>query len=154
MQQLRVRHFNATRRVLRYLKANPALGILLWADTPLHVLAYCDSDWGACPLARQSLTGYFVTLGASPVSWKTKKKTTISRSSIEEEYRSMVVLTSDLIWLKSLLASLDVHHAKKMKLFCDSQATMHIVKILSFTNVLKISKSIAILFIKDLSVVK
>ena len=70
----------------------------------------------------------FVTLGASPVSWKTKKQTTVSRSLVEVEYHSMATVTTELVWLESLQASLGVFHAQKMKLFCDSQTAMHTAK--------------------------
>ena len=76
-------HMEAARRVLRYLKGNPGQGLLLKVTPDLNVSAFCDSDWGACPLTRRSLSGYFVTIGGSPVSWKTKKQTTVSRSSVE-----------------------------------------------------------------------
>lgn len=114
--------------MLRYLKGNPGLGLLLRADNNLQVYAYYDSDWGACPLMRRSLTGYFVTLNGSPVSWKTKKHATVSHSSVEAKYRSMATATSELVWLKSLLASLVVFLDQRMKLFCNSQAAMHIAK--------------------------
>jgi hypothetical protein len=65
-------------------------------------------------------------LGGSPISWKTKKQPTVSRSSAEAEYRSMANATCELIWLKSFLNSLGVIHDKPMKLFCDSQAVLHI----------------------------
>jgi len=44
------------------------------------------------------------------MSWKTKKQTTISCSSVEVEYCSMALVTDELVWLKSLLASLGVFH--------------------------------------------
>ena len=121
-------HMEAARRVLRYLKGNPGQGLLLKADADLNVFAFCDSDWGACPLTRRSLTGYFVTIGGSPVSWKTKKQSIVSRSSAEAEYRAMATVTSELIWIKSFLSSLGIFLAKPMKLYCDNQAALHIAK--------------------------
>ena len=93
-------------RVLHYVKDTPDSGILLQENSELQLSTYCDSDWGACPLMRRSLIEYLVTLRGSPVSWKTKRQTTASRSLAEEKYRSMAVATSELIWLKSFLASL------------------------------------------------
>ena len=128
MQEPKEEHMEAARRLLRYLKGNPGQGLFLKSDSNLQVYAYCDSDWGACPLTRRSLTGYFVTIGGSPVSWKTKKQTTVSRYSAEAEYRAMANVTSELIWIKSFLASLGVFLHKPMKLYCDNQAALHIAK--------------------------
>ncbi|KAJ4754029.1 Retroelement pol polyprotein-like [Rhynchospora pubera] len=119
-------HYEAALRVMRYLKSNPGQGILLRAESELQLNAYCDSDWASCPITRRSVTGYFVMIGCSPVSWKTKKQPTVSRSSAEAEYRSMASVTCELIWLKSFLSSLDIDHVKPMKLHCDSQAAIHI----------------------------
>lgn len=38
----------------------------------------------------------------------------------------MASVTCELIWLKSLLSSLGIDHNQPMKLFCDSQAALHI----------------------------
>ena len=128
MQAPREEHMSAARRVLRYIKGSPDCGIVINAHTDLQLIGYCDSDWGACPLTRRSLTGYLVTLGGSPISWKTKKQTTVSRSSAEAEYRSMAAVTSELVWLKSLLASFGIFHTQVMRLSCDSQSALHIAK--------------------------
>ena len=103
MQQPKEEHMTAAWRVLCYLKGNLGQGLLMQSASNLQVLAYCDSDWGACPLTHRSLTGYFITLGGSPVSWKTKKQTTVSRSSAEAEYRAMAATTSEIIWIRSFL---------------------------------------------------
>ncbi|KAL8099713.1 hypothetical protein AgCh_032101 [Apium graveolens] len=73
-------------------------------------------------------TGWIIFLGCSPVSWKTKKRQTVSRSSAEVEYRSMVAITSELKWLKALLGSLGVEHPRAMNLFCDSKCSLHIAQ--------------------------
>ncbi|KAJ4771370.1 Retroelement pol polyprotein-like [Rhynchospora pubera] len=119
-------HYDAAIRVMRYLKGSPGQGILLSANSDLTLYGYCDSDWATCPLTRRSLTGYFVMLGTSPISCKTKKQHTVSRSSAEAEYRSMATTACELTWLKALLQSLGVSHAQPMKLMCDSQAALHI----------------------------
>ena len=119
-------HWEATLRVVRYLKGHPGQGLLLRRDSDLQLNAYCDSDWATCPLSRRSLTGYFIMLSASPISWKTKKQPIVARSSAEAEYRSMAVTSGELVWLKSLLQSLGVLHVMPMRLFCDSQAALHI----------------------------
>ena len=132
MQEPRMEHWEAALRVVRYLKGTPGQGILLRADSELTLEGWCDSDWAACPLTRRSLTGWIVFLGQSPISWKTKKQNTVSRSSAEAEYRSMAAVTGELKWLKGLLLSLGVHHSKAIKVFSDSQSALHIAKNLIF----------------------
>ena len=128
MQEPKSEHWEAALRVVRYLKGTPGQGILLRSDSDLSLQGWCDSDWAACPITRRSLTGWLVFLGHSPISWKTKKQTTVSRSSAEAEYRSMAAITCELKWLKGLLLSLGVHHPKAIKLFCDSQSALHIAR--------------------------
>ncbi|PKI51171.1 hypothetical protein CRG98_028458 [Punica granatum] len=75
-------NWDAAMRVLRYLKQSPGHGIFLRPNS-LELEVYCDSDWVSCPMTRRSITRYFVTLGGCPISWKTKKQSTVSCSSAE-----------------------------------------------------------------------
>ena len=93
MQQPKEDHWHATLRVVRYLKQNPGQGILLSSKCDLRLHGWCDVDWASCPLTRRSLTGWIIFLGDSPISWKTKKKHIVSRSSAEAEYCSMAMTT-------------------------------------------------------------
>ncbi|GAA0169997.1 transmembrane signal receptor [Lithospermum erythrorhizon] len=69
-----------------------------------------------------------VFLGGSPISWKTKKQKTVSRTSAEAEYRSMAALTTELKWLNMLFLDPGVLHFAPMTLFCDSQSALHIAQ--------------------------
>ncbi|GKU87876.1 hypothetical protein SLEP1_g2207 [Rubroshorea leprosula] len=126
MQNPRQEHHEAAMRVLRYIKGSPGQGILLPSVGPLTLTTYCDADWAGCPITRRSTTGYFISLGNSPISWKSNKQAIVSRSSAEAEYRAMAMTLSELIWLKSLLSDLCIPHEQPMTLYCDNQAAIHI----------------------------
>lgn len=126
MQKPKEDHWLAALKCVRYLKGTLGQGVLLKADSPLHLTGWCDSDWASCPLTRKSLTGWIVQFGDSPISWKTKKQKTVSCSSAEAEYRAMAAITRELRWLKALLLDLGINHKDPMSLRCDSQAALHI----------------------------
>ncbi|WVZ19078.1 hypothetical protein V8G54_006400 [Vigna mungo] len=128
MQQPREEHWRAALRMVRYLKGQPGQGVLLKRESDLRLYGWCDSDWATCPLTCRSITGWIVFLGQSPISWKTKKQHTVSRSSAEAEYRSMANTTCELKWLQGLLLSLGIPHSVPMNLYCDNQAALHIAK--------------------------
>lgn len=67
-----------------------------------------------------------VQLGASSVSWKTRKQPTVSKSSAEAEYRAISCLTSELLWIKSILKDLGISHDQPMKIYCDSKSAIYI----------------------------
>lgn len=97
---------DAALQVLSYLKGTPGQGILLPAIGGLSLEVFCDSDWGGCPMTQRSRTGYFISLGGAPISWRTKKQTMVSRSSTEAEYCAMTATVSEVLWLRWLLIKL------------------------------------------------
>nr|KYP62968.1 hypothetical protein KK1_017529 [Cajanus cajan] len=101
-------HHQATFRVLRYLKGTPGLGVFLSAHSSLQLKAFSDFDWAGCVDSRRSITGFSVYLGSSLISWHSKKKTTVSKSSSEAEYRALASTTCELQWITYLLEDLRV----------------------------------------------
>ncbi|XP_019230719.1 PREDICTED: uncharacterized protein LOC109211623 [Nicotiana attenuata] len=85
LQDPREPHLQAAYHMLRYLKKDLTLGLYFSNADNLSLVAYCDSDWAACPDSRRSVYGYVVFLGGSPISWKSTKQETISLSLAEAE---------------------------------------------------------------------
>ena len=96
MDKPRIPHLDAAHKVLRYLKQSPGQGILLSTSSAIQLHAYCNVDWARCRDTPRSVTSYCILLGKSPISWKTKKQTTVSRSSAEAEYRSMAATCCEI----------------------------------------------------------
>lgn len=89
MQSPRIIHLAVLEHTLCYTFHTATQGILLKATDQLTLQAFTDSDWAACSDSRRSITGYILLLGQSPITWKSKKQSTVSRSSSDVEYRAM-----------------------------------------------------------------
>ncbi|GAA0139646.1 transmembrane signal receptor [Lithospermum erythrorhizon] len=127
VNQPREVHWRATVHVLKYLKGSPSRGLFYPTQLSFKLDAFSDADWGTCPETRRSLSGYCIFLGKSLISWKTKKQTTVSKSSAEAEYRSLASSVCELQWITYLLKDLLVKIDTPICLWCNSQAVIHIM---------------------------
>ena len=124
LQQPRTSHLQALLHTLAYIQGTSTKGILLSGAAHLKLQAFSDSDWAACPISRRSVSGYLILLSTSPLSWKSKKQSTVSRSSSE----AMAQAASEITWLVRLLQELGVTNLTPIQLNCDNQSALHIAK--------------------------
>ena len=116
-------HLEAVKRVLRYIKGNLSYGIH-FTPGPLTLTAFSDADWAGDPSDRRSTTGLLVFLGPSPISWSSKKQTTVDRSSIEAEYRALATTTAKVSWLHILFKELRIFLSYVPVLWCDNASAI------------------------------
>lgn len=125
-------HHDAAIHVLRYIKSSPAQGLFYPSDSTLQLKGFSDSYWATCLDTRKSVTGYYVFLGSSLISWKSKKQSTVSRSSSEAEYRTLASTVCELQWLTYLLTDVQIPFLPPALLYCDSQSARHLASNSSF----------------------
>ena len=126
MHEPRKPHWEATLRVLRYIKGIPGQGLVVPSEINLRLQAYCDSDWGGCRTSRPLISRFCIFLGNSIIPWKSKKQTNVSRSSAEAECRAVTNTCLELAWLRYILQDLKVPLSEPALLYCDNQASLQI----------------------------
>ncbi|GJS39713.1 putative ribonuclease H-like domain-containing protein [Tanacetum coccineum] len=89
----KVPHLYAMKRIFRYLKGQPKLGLWYPKDSPFDLVAYTNSDYAGASLDRKTTTGGYQFLGCRLISWQWKKHTVVENSTTEAEY--VAALNSD-----------------------------------------------------------
>nr|GFA50213.1 uncharacterized mitochondrial protein AtMg00810-like [Tanacetum cinerariifolium] len=79
-------YLNAVKKIFKYLKGQPNLGLWYPRYSPFQLEAYSDSDYAGSHGDRKSTTGGCQFLGRRLISWQCKKQTVVATSSTEAEY--------------------------------------------------------------------
>nr|GEU89577.1 uncharacterized mitochondrial protein AtMg00810-like [Tanacetum cinerariifolium] len=79
-------NLEAVKKIFKYLKGQPKLGLWYPKESPLVLEAYSDSDYAGANKDRKSTTGGCQFLGRRWISWECKKQTIVATSSTKAEY--------------------------------------------------------------------
>ncbi|GJR90565.1 putative ribonuclease H-like domain-containing protein [Tanacetum coccineum] len=79
-------HLNAVKRIFKYLKGKPNLGLWYPRESSFDLEAFSNSDYAGANLDRKSTTGGCQFLGRRLISWQCKKQTIMATSTTEAEY--------------------------------------------------------------------
>ncbi|GJS23292.1 hypothetical protein Tco_0451924 [Tanacetum coccineum] len=123
----KVSHLHAVKRIFRYLKGQPKLGLWYPKDSPFDLKAYTDSDYAAASLDKKSTTRCSQFLGKRLISWQCKKQTIVANSTTEAEYVVASSCCGQVLWIEN--QSLDYgYNFMNIKIFIDNESTIYIVK--------------------------
>ncbi|GJS51923.1 putative ribonuclease H-like domain-containing protein [Tanacetum coccineum] len=79
-------YLSAVKRIFRYLKGKPKLGLWYPRVSLFSLEAYSDSDYAGANLDRKSTIGGCQFLGRRLISWQSKKQTNVATFTTEAKY--------------------------------------------------------------------
>jgi transposase InsO family protein len=132
-------HLAAAKRVLRYIKGTVNYGLYQGMEPSdgqdsdkarPQLYGYSDANWGNDLDTRKSTSGYIFYLSYGPISWASKRQSTIALSSTEAEYMALTQAVKEAIWLRRLLHELgfEAQVSGPTKIFEDNQSSIAIAK--------------------------
>ncbi|WVZ80687.1 hypothetical protein U9M48_028144 [Paspalum notatum var. saurae] len=101
-------HLTTVKRILRYLKHTPSIGLLYPKGASFELLGYSDSDFAGW---------------RSLVSWSSKKQNCVSLSTAEAEYIAAGSSCAQLLYMKQTLKDYGVE-LTRIPLLCDNESVV------------------------------
>ncbi|GKE64940.1 putative ribonuclease H-like domain-containing protein, partial [Tanacetum coccineum] len=120
-------HLHAIKRIFRYLKGKPKLGLWYPRVSSFDLEAYSDSDYAGANLDRKSTTGGCQFLGRRLISWQCKKQTIVATSTIEAEYVVAANFCGQVLWIQNQMLDYRFNFMNT-KIYIDNESTICIVK--------------------------
>ncbi|GJW16002.1 putative ribonuclease H-like domain-containing protein [Tanacetum coccineum] len=122
-------HLNAVKRIFRYLKHQPKLGLWYPRDSPFELEAYSDSDYGGASLDRKSTTGGCQFLGRSLRSLANERSRLLWRKFIltEEEYVAAANCCGQVLWIQNQMMDYGFNFMNT-KIHIDNESTLSVIK--------------------------
>ncbi|GJV70469.1 hypothetical protein Tco_1490464, partial [Tanacetum coccineum] len=105
-------HLIAIKRIFRYLKGTPSLGLWYPKCLGFNLKGYSDSDFAGCNMDRKSISSACQLLEGKLVCWSAKKQQSIAMSSTKAEYVAAAGCCANILWMKSKLTDYDIIYEK------------------------------------------
>nr|GEZ54899.1 putative reverse transcriptase, RNA-dependent DNA polymerase [Tanacetum cinerariifolium] len=120
-------HLHAVKRIFRYLKCKPNLGLWYPKDSPFDLVAYLDNDYTGASLDRKSTTGGCQFLRCRLISWQYKKQTVVATSFTEAEYVAVASCYAQVLWIQNQLLDYR-NNVMHTIIYIDNSSTICIIK--------------------------
>nr|GEW59836.1 hypothetical protein [Tanacetum cinerariifolium] len=108
----KVSHLHDVKKIFRYLKGQPRLGLWYPMDSSFDLEAFLDSDCVRVSLDKKSTTGGCQFLRKRLISWQCKKQTVVANSITEAEYIAAANGKNIIVTEASIRRDLQLQDAK------------------------------------------
>ncbi|CAI7734537.1 unnamed protein product [Closterium sp. NIES-53] len=115
-------HWDAAKRVLRYLCSTSTMGLVLGGRGPVVLTGHADASWVDDSATQRSSQGCTFSLGSGSVSWRSILSSSVLSSSCEAEIYTGAMAAQELRWLTYLLTNLGEQPRSPPVLYVDNKA--------------------------------
>ncbi|CAI7829208.1 unnamed protein product [Closterium sp. NIES-54] len=115
-------HWDAAKRVLRYLCSTSGMGLVLGGRGPVVLTGHADASWVDDSATQRSSQGYTFSLGSVSVSWRSTRSSSVLSSSCEAEIYAGAMAAQEVRWLTYLLTDLGEQPRSPPFLYVDNKA--------------------------------
>ncbi|GKE11572.1 putative ribonuclease H-like domain-containing protein [Tanacetum coccineum] len=123
----KVSHLHVVKRIFRYLKGQPKLGLWYPKDSPFDLKAYSDSDYAGASLDRKTTIGGCQFLRSRLISCQCNNQTIVANSTTEAEYVAAANYCGQVLWIQNQMLDYG-YNFMNTKIFIDNERTICIVK--------------------------
>ncbi|CAI7895546.1 unnamed protein product, partial [Closterium sp. NIES-54] len=117
-------HWDAAKRVLRYLWSTLGMGLVLGGRARVVLTGHADASWVDDLATQRSSQGYTFSLGSGSVSWRSTRSSSVLSSSYEAEIYAGAMAAQELRWLTYLLTDLGEAPRSPPVLYVDNKAML------------------------------
>ncbi|CAI7865669.1 unnamed protein product [Closterium sp. NIES-53] len=117
-------HWDAAKRVLRYLCSTSGMGLVLGGWARVVLTGHADASWVDDLATQRSSQGYTFSLGSGSVSWRSTRSSSVLSSSCEAEIYAGAMAAQELRWLTYLLTDLGEAPRSPPVLYVDNKAML------------------------------
>ncbi|CAI7834872.1 unnamed protein product [Closterium sp. NIES-53] len=117
-------HWDAAKRVLRYLCSTSGMGLVLGGRARVVLTGHADASWVDELATQRSSQGYTFSLGSGSVSWRSTRSSSVLSSSCEAEIYAGAMAAQELRWLTYLLTDLGEAPCSPPVLYVDNKAML------------------------------
>ncbi|CAI7785795.1 unnamed protein product [Closterium sp. NIES-54] len=117
-------HWDAAKRVLRYLCSTSGMRLVLGGRARVVLTGHADASWVDDLATQRSSQGYTFSLGSDSVSWRSTRSSSILSSSCEAEIYARAMAAQELRWLTYLLTDLGEAPRSPPVLYVDNKAAI------------------------------
>ncbi|GJU28186.1 hypothetical protein Tco_1166807 [Tanacetum coccineum] len=105
-------HLIVVKRIFRYLKGTPSLGLWYPKCLGFDLKGYSNSDYVGCNMDMKSTSGACQLLGGKLVCRSAKKQQYVAISLAEDKYVAAARCCANILWMKSQLTDYDIIYEK------------------------------------------
>jgi hypothetical protein len=124
-------HWRAAKRVLRYLKGTPSLGITFGgrdSTSNPFISAYVDANYAMCLDTRRCVSGFIILFFGNLISWMSKKQSIVTLSTTEAEFVALALCIQECLYIRQLAAELHHTSDQPIPVHEDNQSTIRIAQ--------------------------